>query len=361
MTLGNEARVAGTDREGGQGCLREVAWLGAGLVLPCGSLTFYRRAARRKVGLAVLFFALFALLVSTLATAGVAGALLSTSSDVRQAFESGEVPVIVIEDGVARVDADGPIVLLDERGMIIVIDVTGEYEALDPSTHEQGFLLTRTSLHVMNDDGRYQEISLSDLHQMLGRNPIVIDGDSVAGAWTTFSAVFTVLVFGASLAWNGLVDLAYLAVLALVIWGLVSLFRSNTGFGSILTTGLYALVPATYLHYLFGLVGIRFLTLQTLLLLPIWAAALAVVLMEPSGGLLRGERPMRLWRALIGLPARIVLCLDLIGVLPHRAVVAWAAAAVSLIAFIAAGLLTAGTLTMSGGGTDVTAGPAPAA
>ena len=78
-------------------------------------------------------------------------------------------------------------------------------------------------------------------------------------------------------------------------------------------------------------------------------------------GLLRGKRPMRLWRALIGLPALIALGLDLAGVLPHRAAISWGAAAVSLIALVAAGLLTAGKPTASEGGRDVPAGPAQAA
>ncbi len=354
MTVEGEVRTAGTETESGQGFLRELAWLGAGFVLPCGSLTFYRRAARRKVGLAILFFALFAFVVSVLFTVGVGGDLASASSEIREAFETGEIPVIVIEDGVASVEAEQPLILVDEQGMIVVIDTTGEMEELNPSTHDQGFLLTRTSLHVMSADGSYQEIPLSELQAMFNANPLVIDGGSVAGAWSSFSGILAVLVFAFVLGWNLLVDLAYVALVALVIWGVVSLLRSGTGFRPILIAGLYALVPATYLHYLLGLLGIRFLTLQSLLLLPMWAIALAVASMQKDGGLLRGERPIRLWRALIGLPALIALALSVAGAFePGTAVawaVPWAASVVSLLGLVAAGLLTARPATVPGAG-----------
>jgi hypothetical protein len=44
------------------GCLSELSWLGAGFVMPCASLTFYRRVTRRRVIWAVLFFTLFSLM-----------------------------------------------------------------------------------------------------------------------------------------------------------------------------------------------------------------------------------------------------------------------------------------------------------
>ena len=39
--------------------LDELLWLAMGLVLPAGSFTFYKKAARRSAGWAILFFFLF--------------------------------------------------------------------------------------------------------------------------------------------------------------------------------------------------------------------------------------------------------------------------------------------------------------
>ena len=63
----------------------------------------------------------------------------------------------------------------------------------------------------------------------------------------------------------------------------------------------------------------------------------------------------------VGHPFIISVACVRLGVSPAR--LSWLSIllAVSLIALIAAGLLTAGTLTMSGGGTDVPAEPAPVA
>ena len=83
MVADVEAVDTAVPQEPSKGFLHELAWLGAGFVLPCGSLTFYRRAARRKVGKTILFFALFALVVSILATVGSAATLLSVGDEIR--------------------------------------------------------------------------------------------------------------------------------------------------------------------------------------------------------------------------------------------------------------------------------------
>ena len=74
-------------------------------MLPLVSLTFYRKAARRKVGLALLFFLVFTLLITILATISLGNSMADVTQDIRQSFEEGSFPEIIIEDGIAKVDA----------------------------------------------------------------------------------------------------------------------------------------------------------------------------------------------------------------------------------------------------------------
>ena len=43
-------------RTAGAGCLAELGWWLSGAILPMGSLSFYRKAAKRSVASAIIFF-----------------------------------------------------------------------------------------------------------------------------------------------------------------------------------------------------------------------------------------------------------------------------------------------------------------
>jgi hypothetical protein len=322
-------------------CLSELGWLAAGFMMPCASLTFYRRAARRRVIGAIFFFFLFALVTTKLSTIKVGVALFPIYRDIRQAFESGEFPEITIRNGVATVEADQPFVVYDDEGTIIVLDTTGVYEELDRSRYRQGLLLTRTSLHVMNNDGRYQVIPLRDLQDMFNADPMVIDADSATGFWVSLSAVLTVLAFVFIGIWNMLVRLVYVTMLGLVIWGIAALIRRGTSFAPVLVTGLYATIPAVYAHYLLGLLDLRFIFLYTILFLPMWAIALVVALAGSDFGFIGGERPLRGWRTLIGVPVLLVFALDAVIEFPKRALVIWPLALLTFVVLMVVGLMTA--------------------
>ena len=326
------------------GCLNELVWLGAAFVLPCASLTFYRRAARRRVISAVLFFLLFSLVITVLTTARVAIVLFPVVNDIRQAFDTGEFPEITIQDGIATVNAEQPLVLVDEQRMAIILDTTGTYQRLDRSRYDQGLLLTRTELHLLNNDGRYQEIQLRDLHEAFAVDPIVVNARTVSTFWVGFSATSTIFAFLGIAVWNLLVRFAYVTMLALPIWGIVALFRRNAGFGPILIAGLYAIAPAVYAHYLLGLIGLRFVFLQTLIFLPMWAVALLAAFVEPGSGFLGGERPLRAWRVLIGVPLLLIIAVNVLISWPKMAYVAWPLAILTFIALVVVGLLTAGIM-----------------
>jgi hypothetical protein len=335
-----EMRVA-EERPPAGGCLAELGWLGAGFVLPCASLTFYRRAARRRVVGAVAFFALFTLLISGLQTLGVGRGLLLVRGNIRRVFESGRFPEIEIRGGLARVNAEQPLVLLDDGDSIFVLDTTGSYRRLDRSTHSMGFLLTRTSLHVMSRDGRYEEVPLETLHTLLGGDPIVVNADSASRFWVGFAAIATPVAFLGLALWHVLIRFVYLAMLGLVIWGVVALVRPGTGFGPVLITGLYALVPAMYAHYLLGRLGIGFITLQTLLLLPLWSVALAAALAAPGRSILGQERSLRGWRALFGVPMLLVFALDIVLAPRWGAPFGWLVAWLTFVSLAAVGLWSA--------------------
>ncbi len=323
---------------GGRG--HELAWLGMGFVLPCASQTFYRQAARRRLTSAVLFFLLFSLCLTGVSSLSLGRSMATAQADIRRSFEAGGVPEIIIKDGLARVSGQQPLVLVDEGGTIVVIDTTGAYRRLDRTRYTQGLLLTRTELHIMNTRGQYEVMPLGQLQQALGMNPIVINADTVTRAWQAFAGIFAIVAAVLLAVWNVLVRFAYLAVLALVAWGLLSLGGSGMGYGPVLITGLYALVPAMYVSYLLGRLGITFIFLQTIIVLFIWAIALWGIIPESGQAPAPAERPLRGWRALAGIPFLFILALDGIFRLPYGAVVVWAVALLTLSVLVAAGLLT---------------------
>jgi hypothetical protein len=176
-------------------------------------------------------------------------------------------------------------------------------------------------------------------------DPITINGETAVSMWAGLSVVVTVVVVVFLLLWYTLVRLAYLALIALVLWGLAALVRPGTGFGPVLIAGVYALIPTTYIHFLLGQVGLTFPVLFTLVLLPVWGLALAAALMphtpapasESVMDYFQSERPVRAWRALIALPLLVDLALEV--VFQWRAwYVTWPLALITLSALVLVGV-----------------------
>ncbi len=327
------------------GCLSELGWLAAGWVLSCFSPTFYYRAARRRVGGAILFFVVFGLVITSLQTLGLIRSLVQAGLEIRRAFEAGDFPEITISGGVAEVSGPQPRVLIDDPSVLVVLDTTGQYTEIDRRRYTQGFLLTRTTLIVLSQQGQYQEIPLSDLQAALGTDPIVINGDTATNYWTIFAAIFSVIAWVFLAVWNILVRIAYLAVIALVFWGVAALIRPGTGFGPVLVAGLYALIPAEYARFLLSEVRFGFLGLFTILLLPLWAAAVAAALIprppapasDSAADYFRADHPLRFWRVLIALPLLADFALEIVFDWKLW-YVTWGLAFLTLIALLAASL-----------------------
>ena len=332
------SEIARPQSQPSSGCLQEIGWLGMGFVLPCASLTFYRRAIRRRLILAVLFFLLFTLIIAGLTTVFLGRTMGEVGRELAAALAEEDFPEITIRGGTAEVDAPQPLILVNEPGTLIVLDTTGQYTELDPVRVDQGLLLTHNSVHLISDN-EYQVLPLDELQAIFNRDPLVINAGTLQRAWSTFGLIFTLIAGGALVLWHMLVRFMILVTLAVIVWGVISIFRSGTSFSPILIAGIYALVPAFYLDHLIGLLGIPLPGLQTFLLLVFWGTALGLLHFLPDKD--RTQQPdLRGWRAWIGLPMLITLAASGIFEWTGRALTAWLVVLGNLAVLAVIGLLT---------------------
>jgi hypothetical protein len=322
------------------GCVSEVGWLFSGFVMPLGSFSFFRTAARRQVGTAIVFFVIFTLTMSAVASIAAAGKLNSFSPEIRKQFQNGTIPEIVIHNGIAEVTGPQPVVLLDQsdsngQRIIAAIDTTGTVTEIDRNIYDQGFLLTRTELHVLSNTGQYQAIPLSAINTTFNTDPIIINGETMSNAWTVISIVGVIIYFIALIVWNTVVRLMILATIALILWGLISLFRPKTEYGPIIVSGIYAIVPVVYFNFLFGRINFSIPFLQTLLLIPLWAIALFACLSNEE--FFNKERPLRLWRAFLGIPMLLAFAISIFIEYEYNQYVSWGLAVLTIVALAAIG------------------------
>ncbi|HTP02148.1 MAG TPA: DUF1189 family protein [Anaerolineales bacterium] len=320
------------------GFLYELAWFASGAVLPMGSLSYYRRASRRSVGVAILFFFILTLVITTMTTINVAATMVQVVDKIREGYRQARVPTIVIRSGIAEVDGPQPFIIANQRtsrgAILIAVDTTGQMTGIDQSRYDQGLLLTKTEMHVLDQNGRYQRVPLSELNSMFQRDPIVIDENTVSNAWVGFSAAAAMLSFIGLVLWNSVVRLMIVATLALIFWGIGSLIRPKVGFGPFIITGMYALVPAIYIWHLFSRSHASFFGLQTILLLFFWAVGLVGAL--AGGRFFAANVLARLWTALIGLPMILVLAIDTLVRIPSQgwAIAVWVVTLLTMLALI---------------------------
>ncbi|MCP4367315.1 MAG: DUF1189 domain-containing protein [Deltaproteobacteria bacterium] len=245
-----------------------------GLVYPCGSGSYYRAASEKRLLWGIVFFFFFALVITVVATFRVSFALYQLGGEIKGAYEREEFPTIVIRDGIAQVDGPQTLVFEDRRN-IFAIDTTGDMDEIDTRSYSQGILLTRTELHVVSDEG-YEVMSLDDLNKSFG-NPIVLDKDQALELWKTASLWLMVLASVGILIWNSFIRFAYIVVLGLVVWGIVSIIRKGVNFSPILIVGILANVPVIYLRFILKQLNVNFFSLYTILLVAVWAFALRAV------------------------------------------------------------------------------------
>jgi hypothetical protein len=316
-----------------------LEWYAASLVLPCISPTFYRQAIRRPIGVALGFFVCFALAITAVQMAGVSRNLGTFAAEMRQAFDSGQVPEITVSQGQASLRGPNPFIWepsgSPETGdSIVILDTTGKYgeSSLRSGQYRSGILLTRTTLYNLNN-GRIQEYPLTELQTMLG-DPLVLDAQFVQ-TWLGRLQLLILLVLVLSNLAGRLIQLAFLGLL---MWRGAIFIRGEAQYLPVVAIGAYATVPAVYGARVLQRIGVTFCGMPVLLLLGIWAIGLAAALLEGRRGIMGGERPLRSWRALIGLPMVVVLALDAILAWPGGPLVVGVVTVLTLVALAAIGL-----------------------
>lgn len=309
-----------------------LLWHLASFILPLFSLSFYRIALRRRLSQALVFFAIFATTLSTLFTLKVVRIVKDLDTEIQGSLEDGTFPVITIQDGIASVKAPQPLVFLDQDGQIFVLDTSGRYTDINPEQYREGILLTRTELIVLDRSGQRQSLQLRDLNDLFNTNPIVIDEDFILQAWSRFSRVAVVLAGFGLLIWHFFVRLMVLTFVGLLIWGSVSILRTQTDYASIMIIGLYAVVPALYSHYLLGRVGLTLPGFQTMLLMLIWMS-IAIATLD-RGELSVSEQEQRLLRMTpIAVPMILVLAWDVVFSPDIEPLALWGVPILTLIAW----------------------------
>ena len=248
---------------------QELGWILSGFFKSCFSIGFYRRAVKRSVFQAAVFFTIFGLFSALISTLILAYNMISINEDLAAAFKNGSFPTITIKDGRAYVDGSQPYVLDNGEGTVVIIDTTGQIKEIDRTQYYKGFLLTRDDLFILSD-GKYQRMTLGQLNREFDTNPIIIDEVTTVRWWTSFSGIFSVLAYISIAFWNIIVRGMLLSFLAVLLWGLTSLFKTGQEYGHLLVIGMYAFVPATYIYFIFNRLDLTFFLMHTLLLVMFW-------------------------------------------------------------------------------------------
>jgi hypothetical protein len=294
------------------GLLYEIGWILSGAVLPIASLAFYREASRRPILVAIGFLLLFTSTMALISSLTLGLTMMDGVQGIRDAYDRGIIPPIAIEHGITRIHGPETVILLDQPGssnsMLVAIDISGRITEIDRSRYQQGFLLTRTELHALNDNGDYNVFPLSELHSLFNQDPILINARTVAEAWTWISIISVLTVLVVLVGWHFGARLMFLAAAGLLIWGFITLLRPKSRFEPVLAAGVYASVPAIYVSHLLSRSGISFFGLQTFLLMVFWGIALFASLADLP--FLNTKRPLRLWTAVLGLPLIILIVVD---------------------------------------------------
>jgi hypothetical protein len=255
--------------------LDRLYWLLKGFIYPIWSRPFYREAATKPMGAALVFLLAFAVFQSLVSTATTAFNLNQFETEIQDAYQSGEIPDITIENGIATVSGTGKYSFENNR-QIIAVDTTGSMQEIDTNLYSEGFLLTRDEFHLVNEDG-YQVLPLIEINQTFG-NPVVLDADSITELWSKIATVINFIVLGGGFLWFSLGRFIYLVILGLLVWAVVSISNQGFEFNRILISGIYANVPTSYLVFLLRKLGISFFGLRGIILFVIWGVALAYII-----------------------------------------------------------------------------------
>lgn len=328
--------VAGSKDDAGPASVGELFL--AGPVLSICSPSFYRHAVTRSAFVALAFFVMFGAVVAVLQGIQVTSDFGEARAAIDDAFASGVVPEVIIADGQATVLAPQPFVAVDDGRSLVVLDTTGEYTGreLREGGYVSGFILTRDTVYGFDDQGRPTQLSLRELDRVF---PWTIHFN--ASFLQRFIDLAQGSVFLGLLIWRAVLGPLYIAILALGVWAFANGFKRDIDMGAVLVTGFFAAVPALYAEYLLARVNLDVFLLYTLILFIIWTVALvSAVGTRRPGDVLRGERTLRAWRALIGIPMLIIFALDVVYRWPNGPQIIWVTAAITVTILLVVGYLT---------------------
>ena len=253
----------------------KLVWLFKGFLFPIWNRPYYREAADKPMGAALVFLLVFAVLQSLVSTVSVAFNLSQFGREIEAAYLSGEIPDITIQNGIATVSGTGKYIVESNR-QLIAVDTTGSIREIDTNLYSEGLLLTRNEIHIVNEDG-YQVLPLSDINTTFG-NPITMNADSMTGLWSKIAMIINIIVLGGGYLFFSLGRFIYLALLGLIVWAVVLINNKGFDFGKVLITGIYANVPTTYLMFILRKLEISFFGLRGVILFIIWGIAIAYIL-----------------------------------------------------------------------------------
>ena len=115
-----------------------------------------------------------------------------------------------------------------QRRQFIGIDVTGRTNEIDTIRFSEAIsFLTRTNIHIVNEDG-YRIFDLIDFSTM-SADPIVIDNQVAGRAIGLFSSIILMLYLGGIFLWNFIARLTFLGAIGVVIWAVVRTWREKRG------------------------------------------------------------------------------------------------------------------------------------
>jgi hypothetical protein len=308
-----------------------LAFMGAAPILSGFSPSFYRHANRQRLYVVVAFFLVFSLLLAGVHTLRVGYELRDARQDVAEAFETGDIPEITLQNGTVTVAGPEPYIAVDDGRSLIVVDTTGQYTGSELRNYDSGVIVTRDTIYSLDDAGRLEVTRLASIQQWL---PEKFTINARLGQF--FLNLVEGTAFVGLIIWHAVIRPLYITLLALGVWAVAALVRRETSYKAVLMTGLLATVPTLYVDYLFSRIDASFFGMFTLILLVLWAFGLvAAVGYRRSGHWLRGVRSLRPWRAAIGLPMLVVLALDVIYRWPDGATILWSTAGVTAVILIA--------------------------
>jgi hypothetical protein len=346
LAIQEEIRIpspASPAKTGGARFLDELLWLAMGFILPAGSFTFYKKAARRSAGWAFLFFVLFCSALAVISSLAFNRQVDTAVTDIEKELTKMVFPAITVRNGVATAKGPQPYTIYGSQGEIFAIDTTGKLNSLDTSRYTTGILVTRDGIQVLNaQQGRNQFLPWADLQRSFKIDPLVIDKNTILTWIATILGFVKAAALGGIWLWEVLGRMTILLVIALILWGIGALVKPGTGFGHVLVVGIYTYVPAVYLNFIINQAGAKFPFKLSLGHTLLWAVILLFTLDVFGKRGLSRERPIRTWRVLIGVPALILMPMQAVqgwesGV--AWSVIAWGAMEIALLVIGIQGVL----------------------